>query len=222
MRRAVSSRLAQNGRARQRSGGADERRRVPSEALDDMDEGVRAAFVLCELAELPTEDAARDRGGYARGSPPARSPGAADASRAPRPALESLRSDLDDIEERVELLCAVAACSGAREPRRVSRGPRRRGPSVWESGAMITKPAILLAGELPAVRHDPFAFTQVQDLSPSPGPPYWIETWVGRPQRGLASRWRAPVHRHTRRFRRPAPQASWPLGSAVTPRPARR
>jgi len=27
-------------------------------ALDDMDEGARAAFVLCELAELPAEDAA--------------------------------------------------------------------------------------------------------------------------------------------------------------------
>ncbi len=27
-------------------------------ALDDMDEGVRAAFVLCDLAELPAEDAA--------------------------------------------------------------------------------------------------------------------------------------------------------------------
>jgi RNA polymerase sigma-70 factor (ECF subfamily) len=28
------------------------------EALDDMDEGVRAAFVLCDLAQLPAEDAA--------------------------------------------------------------------------------------------------------------------------------------------------------------------
>jgi RNA polymerase sigma-70 factor, ECF subfamily len=28
------------------------------EALDDMDEGVRAAFVLCDLAELPVEEAA--------------------------------------------------------------------------------------------------------------------------------------------------------------------
>jgi DNA-directed RNA polymerase specialized sigma24 family protein len=28
------------------------------EALDDMDEGVRAAFVLCDLAQVPADDAA--------------------------------------------------------------------------------------------------------------------------------------------------------------------
>jgi DNA-directed RNA polymerase specialized sigma24 family protein len=28
------------------------------EALQDMEEGVRAAFVLCDLAQLPAEDAA--------------------------------------------------------------------------------------------------------------------------------------------------------------------
>src|SRR5438132_998928 len=129
-------------------------------------------------------------------------------------------SDLDDVQDRLDLFAQLRRALVPVTRSRVGCGRIDEVPAL-RVRRHDHQPAVLLAGKFPAVRHDPFAFAEVQRLEVHRLLLSFDRNAARTAGQALLPLSLAPHQSTTTAGSSPTTHASCPLGSAVTsPGPA--